>query len=135
MIRGYKPSGYTLSYTREGRKLEGETRQCVHCQYTWAYGEPHGLAELDSFLGHPTLRGFCTHCHGFLCGRRQCFEQQMRLRALLNLEGNCIPYTDWIERTREKIAALLPLDPDLTLTPTGLVVPVAKERPPIVGVR
>lgn len=135
MIRGYKPSGYTVSFTRDGRKIEGETRQCVHCQFTWAYGEPHAIAELDAFLGHPTLRGFCTRCHGFLCGRQQCIEQQLRIKALLSIEVDCIPYTDWVERTRDKVAALLPLDPDLTLTAAGVVVPVHKDRPLIIGAR
>lgn len=127
MIHGHKPNGYTLTYSREGKRIEAETRQCIHCQYSWDYGQPHD-EELIKILGHPTRRGYCYSCHGWICCRDSCLLQQKKLVAqFLHQTGkirNCIPFEEWNSRLRDKIERLLPLDPGLTITPSGVIVPV-----------
>ena len=74
MIQGDKPSGYFVTQDLvTGKKIEGETRMCAHCQYKWQYR-----------AGSGTRRGFCTKCNGLLCGRPLCMQY-------------CIPYIDKIE--------------------------------------
>jgi hypothetical protein len=60
LITGNKPSGYIADMSN---RVIGETRQCVHCQYTWVY-QP----------GSGNRRGFCTKCNGLLCGSKKCFD-------------------------------------------------------------
>ncbi len=117
MIRGRKPNGYTVSYDSELRKIEAETRQCVHCQFNWSYGDPH---QEELYIGSPTRRGFCVRCQGWLCGRDCCIQQQIRLTGNTS---DCIPFEDWNSRIRDKVEKYLPLDPDLTFTESGLIVP------------
>ncbi len=127
MIRGVKPNGYAVSCDSDGKKCEHETRQCVHCQFSWAYGEPHFPEELDELLGHPTRRGWCVQCGGFLCGRKQCFLQQQKLiqhmRDRFNQTRSCVPYEEWSERLFARLQKQFPLDPGLTVTESGLIVP------------
>lgn len=63
MIKGYKPSGYFVTIDKNGNKVEGETRQCVHCQFTWEY-----------IPGSGRERGFCLNCRGLLCGAKACMQ-------------------------------------------------------------
>ena len=117
MIHGYKPNGNVVyGDPVTGKRTEGETRQCIHCQYMWLY-----------VPGSGDRRGFCTSCHGFLCAREVChFEQQTRLARWFQMTGkvpNCIPFEDWHNRMVDKVAPKLPLDPNLTVTPSGLIVP------------
>ena len=72
MIQGHRPSGYFVTYNKDGRKIEGETRQCSHCQYTWIY-KPDKF--LDSLLPKKRKkRGICLHCMGLICGRKECMK-------------------------------------------------------------
>ena len=72
MIKGHKPSGYFITHDRNGNKIETETRSCSHCQYTWIY-KPDKY--VDSLLPKKRRqRGFCFHCRGLLCGRKQCMK-------------------------------------------------------------
>lgn len=117
MIRGHKPNGYTVSFDSDLKKIEAETRQCIHCQYNWSYGDPH---QEEMYIGPPTRRGFCNKCQGWLCGRDECIQQQI---ALTGNTTDCIPFEDQVNRLRDKVHKYLPLDPDLTITPGGLIVP------------
>lgn len=121
MIHGHKPSAHFVTYTREGQKVEGECRQCIHCQFTWEYQPGSGVR-----------RGYCLRCGGFLCARPECFLQQRifidLLRERFNQTRSCVPFEEWNNRLREKIEHLLPLDPDLTITPGGIIVPVPKDH-------
>jgi hypothetical protein len=61
MILGHKPSAYVVHFDRNGKKIEEETRQCVHCSYEWVYRP-----------GSRKIRGFCLKCYGVVCGRDEC---------------------------------------------------------------
>jgi len=56
MILGHKPSGYVVTFDKNGNKIEQETRQCIHCQKTWIY-QP----------GSKRKYGFCLKCFGIVC--------------------------------------------------------------------
>ena len=121
MIHGHKPSAYFVTSDGDGRKFEGECRQCIHCLYTWEYHPGSG-----------TERGYCLLCGGFLCARPQCILEQKRMVDQFLFETGktrtCIPFHEWNERLRDKLAKHLPLDPALTITPSGVIVP--REVPP-----
>ena len=62
MISGQnKPSGYFVSYDKNDNKVEGETRQCIHCQATWIYKPGSGRKY-----------GFCLRCGGVTCNKPSC---------------------------------------------------------------
>lgn len=115
MIHGHKPGGYFVTADGEGHKIEGETRQCVHCQYVWEYHPGSG-----------TERGYCLSCNGFLCARAQCILDQKRLCALMleqyGRTRSCVPFEEWNSRVREKVERYLP-NPELILTDSGILVP------------
>lgn len=111
MITGHnKASGY-FETSHDGVRIEGETRQCVHCQYVWTY-----------VPGSGARRGFCLKCNGIVCGRPECEAQQQRMLAkypgLTSASRSCIPYTDMVERQRDRWAK----DPRYTVLPSGVVV-------------
>ncbi len=116
MIHGHKPSSYFVTADGEGNKIEGECRQCCHCQYTWEYRPGSGIE-----------RGYCLTCSGFLCARAECILQQKRLVDLMrerhNVTRSCVPYEEWNNRLVEKFAHKFPLDPNLTVTESGVIVP------------
>ena len=95
MIVGHKPSGYYETYDENGKKIEGEHRQCVHCQYTWEYKPGSG-----------TVRGWCNSCYGFVCAREECLKQQFDLVRQYQLETgktcSCIPFEKWNDHLRRK---------------------------------
>ena len=110
MIRGHKPAAYFS--TGDGTiKIEGEQRQCVHCQFLWTYSPGSG-----------TRRGYCLKCDGFLCARPECEAQQDSMLAeFAHLNGatdrHCIPYTDYVERKRDAL-----LSHGWDVLPSGIVV-------------
>jgi len=116
MIHGYKPASYFQTADENGCKIEGECRQCVHCQYTWEYRPGSGIE-----------RGYCLQCGGFICARPQCILEQKQyidwMRLRYNQTRSCVPFEEWNSRLREKIGHLLPLDPQVTMTPSGLLIP------------
>ena len=73
MIHGQKPSAYFVTTTGDGQKVEGECRQCVHCQYTWEYRPGSGIE-----------RGYCLRCGevGVANTGRRAATVRQRLRAL-----------------------------------------------------
>ena len=75
MIQQNKPSGYfSTSDPLTGKKIEGETRICAHCSFTWIYRPGSGIK-----------RGWCTRCNGLLCGQDKCMKfcinSEQRLRG------------------------------------------------------
>lgn len=79
MKRLDRASGYFRYFDPiSGRVVEGETRQCVHCGFTW-------IKSPESFTGiqasAPTqkqTRGTCLNCHGLICARPTCLRQGCR---------------------------------------------------------
>ena len=79
MIQDNKPSSYFSTFDlKTGKKREGETRMCSHCQFKWEYKPGSGIR-----------RGFCTRCNGLLCGKDLCMKY-------------CIPYIEKIESMERK---------------------------------
>lgn len=70
MIKGNRASSYFTTFDSNGRKIEGEMRQCAHCQFSWIYQSGSGRK-----------RGFCYHCQGLTCGRKVC-------------QASCAPFWD-----------------------------------------
>ncbi len=107
MIVGYKPNGYFATATGEGKKVEGETRQCAHCEYSWMY-EP----------GSGRKRGICLHCMALICGRAECFRLQKQMLETYP-QYFCMNYKDYINRELERFAR----EQGLELLPSGILVP------------
>lgn len=106
MITGYKPSGYILE--ADGHTVRGETRQCVHCQYTWEY-QP----------GSGAVRGWCMQHRGLVCGRPECAAQQRRILASFpDKTRSCMNWADVVERQRDRYDK----DPRYEVLPSGIVV-------------
>jgi hypothetical protein len=87
-----KASGYFQYFDpSSGGKTEGETRQCVHCGYTWIY-DPR--QEFRRKLGikspAPKLRGTCVKCSGLVCAIPSC------------LKNGCVPLMKQIEDAEKK---------------------------------
>ncbi len=112
MIHGEKPSGYTVTYDRDGRKMEGETRQCVHCQFIWVY-QP----------GSGTRRGYCTKCQGLICARQECIAEQKRLTGN---NFDCFPFEEMVKLQMNDIDKLITRGAapgkDFTTTPNGIII-------------
>ena len=127
MIHGHKPSGYTVTFTGEGHRVDGETRQCIHCQYTWDY-VPGGMgADRDDPL-RGTKRGWCYKCSGFLCGRQACILRQLQLTGN---STDCIPFEVWNKRLMDKVDHVFggfKLPEDMTVTQEGLIIPMDKNQ-------
>lgn len=51
------PAGMTIEEDLDGRIIEHDTMQCVHCTGHWQYRPGSG-----------TVRGFCQSCAGPTCG-------------------------------------------------------------------
>ena len=116
MIHGHKPNGFSTTFDASGKKLEGETHQCVHCQKMWSYRP-----------GSKITRGYCLRCGGFVCAEAPCeFQQKRWIDEWLARTGqvrSCIPLEEWNNRRIDKFAHKFPLDPELTITADGLIVP------------
>ena len=108
MIRGYKPNGYFRKGVADGKVVEGETRSCSHCQYTWEY-----------VPGSGHQRGICLNCMGLICGRPECAAEQRRLMARFpDRTWSCLPFVEWNERVRDEYDK----DPRWKVLPSGIVV-------------
>ena len=120
MIEGRRPNGYLVTCNEFGGRVEKETRQCVHCQFTWDY-DPHEEARAR------TLRGFCLRCYGYTCERHECHLQMKNLVREFPEQGDCMPYERYIHLRLQRIAN----HPLWEVTPTGLIVPKADENLPL----
>lgn len=74
-ITGHKASGYFTTFDPAGHKVEGETRQCCHCERTWVY-LPNDYRLIKIVANRETevkkQRGFCLLCHGIICCEPGC---------------------------------------------------------------
>jgi hypothetical protein len=111
MIFGHKPNGYFRTFDGHSKKIEGETHQCIHCQFTWQYKPGSGIE-----------RGYCLRHNGFLCGRPECAAMQKRLMAEIpNYQHSCITITDY---NRYKLERVFMKDSRWEVKPSGVIVPV-----------
>lgn len=78
-INGY--CGVVTSETDWGDITKTALRRCVHCGYMWAV-----------VRGSGKLRGFCTSCMGYVCGRAWCVAHGCvhEDQALANLEAGLL---------------------------------------------
>lgn len=68
-----RPSGYIQSFDPQTfRRLEGETRQCVHCAFTWIYNPRDSFGSLVPGEQKKSIRGKCLKCYGLVCARPEC---------------------------------------------------------------
>lgn len=126
MIQGRKPSGYLVTGDESYRRVESETRMCVHCQHTWKY-DPYAESRARN------VRGFCLRCFGFTCQLPACFAMQREMLAEYPDEPReCISFDEHYRRRLEKISK----HPLWEVTPGGLIVPKAEvaEIPGLEGV-
>jgi hypothetical protein len=73
-ITGNKPSGHFHTFDPSGRKVEGETRQCVHCQRMWIYkADDKYLIKISGGADVKKERGWCMICHGLVCAEADCY--------------------------------------------------------------
>lgn len=108
MIIGHKPNGYFQTATGDGIRIEGETRQCVHCQALWEYHPGSGI-----------VRGWCLKCNGFTCNQPACAAMQRALLAKFpDQTRSCMPMSDWNQRLRDAYAK----DPRYDVLPSGIVI-------------
>jgi len=73
-----KIGGYAIWSLPDGKMIERDTIQCVHCGGHWVV-EP----------GSKQVRGYCTKCDGPLCGQKHCLE-------------HCIPFEKMIDTIERK---------------------------------
>jgi hypothetical protein len=109
MIRGHKPGNYFVTADAAGRKVEGEGRQCCHCQFSWEYHPGSG-----------ERRGYCARHDGWLCARPICAQLQAKMLAKFPGQS-CISFDDFNRRLRESYEH----DPNYIVLSSGIVVPIA----------
>jgi hypothetical protein len=71
-----RAKGYAVWSGPDGRPVERDTLQCVHCQAHW-FVEP----------GSGRRRGFCTRCMGPTCGAAKCDPCAPFLKQLEAMEA------------------------------------------------
>lgn len=81
-----RPNGYFSTWDPlTGRKLEGETRSCIHCGYMWIYSPQSFSSMIVDGSDGRQMRGKCLKCFGLVCARPEC------------LKNGCIPLAKQIE--------------------------------------
>lgn len=86
MQRIERPNGYFSTWDpRTGRKIEGETRSCVHCGFMWIYNPRESFDKKITGEYVPVQRGVCTQCLGLVCARPVC------------MKNGCVPMMKQIE--------------------------------------
>lgn len=81
-----RPSGYFQTWDpKTGKRIEGETRQCVHCGFMWVYNPKESFDKKLTGEYKPIIRGKCFRCFGLVCARDEC------------LKKGCIPQMKQIE--------------------------------------
>lgn len=68
-----KAAGIVVASSYDGPVVERDTLQCVHCGGHWIV-----------VVGSGRKRGWCKHCQGPLCGKRQCMERCYPLEKRLD---------------------------------------------------
>jgi hypothetical protein len=118
MIHGHKPSADTVTYDGNGHRIEGQCRQCVHCQMTWEYRPGSGIR-----------RGYCLKHDGFVCGTDACIAQQKDLVAQYERATgkavSCLAFEEWNDFLMN-LAARQAGKPgqDFTISAGGIIVPI-----------
>ncbi len=117
MIRGDKPSGYFQTHDGRGIKVEGESRQCGHCQFIWEYKPGSGRRY-----------GLCTSCKCMTCARDECKADQLEKRAIIWHEDgknyDCVPFDEWNYRLMNKAAHTTgTIGKDFLMNDSGIVIP------------
>jgi hypothetical protein len=107
MVRGHKEAGYFTKYDGEGRKIEGTTLQCVHCQFVW-----------EAIPGSGTHRGYCMYCNGFICAREECIAAQKRKTK--GTRYQCMPF----EEEQKRLAEKLEKAGAFVISPSGIIMRV-----------
>ena len=67
-----RPDGYVSVVGPLELEMEGDTRQCCHCQMHWVVK-----------VGSGKLRGFCRSCMGSVCGKRKCMTECVPAEKML----------------------------------------------------
>ncbi len=76
MKRFDRPNGYFQTWDpHTGRKIEGETRSCVHCSFTWVYNPKESFDKKLTGEYKPVTRGKCLRCFGLVCARPGCLAK------------------------------------------------------------
>lgn len=57
-----------------GRRVQGETRSCVHCGFMWIYNPRESFDKKLTGEYKPVTRGTCMHCYGLVCARPVCLK-------------------------------------------------------------
>lgn len=71
-----KPDGYTKTTGPHGEIVDCDTLRCGHCGAHW-----------EVVVGSGRLRGFCSRCLGYVCGRPECMADCLTVEQRLeNLE-------------------------------------------------
>jgi hypothetical protein len=104
MIRRDKPSGYFQTFDGRGLKVEGETRQCGHCQFIWEYKPGSGPRS------------------------EECKADQIQKRAIIFHEDgksyDCVPFDEWNYRLMNKAARSTgKIGVDFMMKESGIIVP------------
>lgn len=92
-MRLERPNGY-FQYFGPGYDIQGETKSCVHCGFTWIYDPGASFRRKLGYIIQPKTRGTCLKCYGLVCARPQC------------LKKGCLPLMKQIEEL-EKTPLLL----------------------------
>lgn len=71
-----KPSGHVEISGPFGELRRGDTLKCTHCQFSWIVSSGSGK-----------VRGFCSNCAGYTCGKPECGPCVHFERRLENLEA------------------------------------------------
>lgn len=72
-----RENGYFQTWDpASGRRIEGETRMCQHCQYMWIYNPKESFDR--KIAGKPVQRGVCLKCRGPVCARPECLKRGCR---------------------------------------------------------
>lgn len=56
-----KPAGFSTEIGPYGEITVRPIHSCCHCQKTW-----------EEVKGSGRLRGYCSRCHGYVCGHPDC---------------------------------------------------------------
>lgn len=75
-----RPSGYFSTFNPVTlQRLEGETRQCVHCGMQWLYDPKDSLRRLQGIRApKPRTVGKCLKCFGLTCSNPECLKNGCR---------------------------------------------------------
>lgn len=96
MKRLERPNGYFSTIDPvSGQRIEGETRNCVHCGFMWIYNPSESFKKQITGEEQPVTRGKCLGCFGLVCARPEC------------LRTGCVPMMKQIEEMEKTATSSL----------------------------